>query len=250
MKKKQPLVSIVMPAFNAEMFILESIRSILDQSYNNWELIVVDDNSKDRTYNIVEAISNTDQRVQLIKNTTGKKGAYQARNCALDLAKGQYIAFLDSDDTWEATKLEHQISLMLKFGYFATHTAYTRIDENGKCIGKVKAKKVVKYIDQLRGNQIGNLTGLYDRNFLGIFLQKDVGHEDYEMWLNILTHTDSIGIDKPLANYRVSSGSLSSNKFKAAFWHYNILTLQSNLSLFKRVFYFVFYIKNAVVKRL
>ena len=250
MDENTPLISIVMPAFNAKRFVRESIQSVINQTYLNWELIIVDDNSTDETEHILREFQKFDSRIVIKKNTLHNNGAAYARNVALNIACGQFIAFLDSDDTWEKEKLQIQISTMLKNGYNVSHSAYTRVDEKGEALNVVSACEKVGYKEQLRGNKIGNLTGVYNRDSLCIFYQENIWHEDYEMWLRILKEADSIGIESSLANYRVYSNSLSSNKVKAARWHYDILCMQKGLSTISRFYYFLHYIFSAFSKRI
>lgn len=239
-----------MPAYNAEKFISESIDSVIAQTYTNWELVVVNDNSSDSTLQILERYSCKDSRIVVDSNTSGLHGAANTRNIALNLARGEYIAFLDSDDIWEKDKLQQQLTIMKEKGYNACHSSYTRINEVGVILSSVHCMPLVGYKDQLKGNRIPNLTGVYNRNSIGLFLQNNVGHEDYDMWLKILKNTDSIGVTSCLARYRVSNTSLSSNKLKAAIWHYNILCGNEDVAPFKRWYYFFYYIFNALLKRI
>ncbi|PMH10305.1 hypothetical protein BCU75_10745 [Vibrio splendidus] len=239
-----------MPAYNAEKYISESIDSVIAQTYTNWELVVVNDNSTDTTFSILENYSEQEPRMVVESNTSGMHGAANARNVALKLAKGEYIAFLDSDDAWEKDKLLLQVNTMKEKGYSASHSSYTRIDEVGDTLSSVSCMPLVKYKDQLKGNRIPNLTGIYKRSSIGLFLQNNIGHEDYDMWLDVLGKVDSVGIQKNLAKYRVSCGSLSSNKFRAAIWHYKILSRRADVKVPLRFYYFIFYIVNATLKRI
>ncbi|MEZ9642899.1 glycosyltransferase family 2 protein [Vibrio cyclitrophicus] len=244
------LVSIIMPAHNAEKTINSSINSVINQTYNEWELIVINDHSEDLTLDIVNNFIKDEQRIVLLNNTSDNRGAYYSRNLGLSKAKGRYIAFLDSDDSWLPHKLNMQIEAMKLSGHSVSHTGYTRISELGEFISDVKVKNIVTYADQLKTNQIPNLTGIYDGKKLGIVKQKCIGHEDYEMWLNILEKSPSLGINIPLAKYRVSSNSLSSNKLKAAYWHYCIISNRKNIGLIRRFYLFLSYVSMAVLKRI
>ncbi|MEZ8204534.1 glycosyltransferase family 2 protein [Vibrio splendidus] len=244
-----PLVSIIMPAYNAERFIEESITSVIAQTYGKWELIVIDDGSSDSTKTIVENIAKSHRNIFLIDNIKKPKGAASARNSGLEFAKGNYIAFLDSDDVWLPEKLSSQITLMKESKCFASHSSYFRIDQYGKNINTVMCKRYVEYKDQLRSNYIPNLTGIYDREFVGLVYQNHIGHEDYDMWLNILNKVPSRGVSMPLAKYRVLDQSLSSNKFSAALWHYKILSNQKGVGFFYRMYLFNSYLFYAILKR-
>ncbi|MEF2483652.1 glycosyltransferase family 2 protein [Vibrio mimicus] len=238
-------VSIVMPAYNAEKTISNSIYSVIRQTYKNWELLVVDDSSNDATSSIVQEFQKKDIRIRYIKNE-GKRGVSSARNVGISLASGVYIAFLDSDDTWEDKKLELQINAMQQGSFNVSHTSYNKVSLSGVTIGHVRAKRLVTYKDMLKYNHIGNLTGIYNASAIGKVYQNVIGHEDYDMWLRVLSKSDSIGVDASLANYLVQSGSLSANKFLSASWHFNILKRECSKNIFKVFFYFSYYILNAI----
>ncbi|PTC02969.1 glycosyl transferase [Vibrio mediterranei] len=247
--KDNEKVSIVMPAHNASEYISKSIESIISQTYFNWQLIIVNDRSSDNTLDIIESYIDKDDRIICINNMSSIGGAYYARNLGLKAADGRYISFLDSDDVWLPNKLSYQIDTMNLEGYSVSHCSYVRIDKNGKCLNEVDVMRFVTYEDQLKSNRIPNLTGIYDRSYIDMVCQSDVGHEDYDMWLKILKQSPSIGVTIPLAHYRVLSDSLSSNKIRAAVWHYKILKQQSNIGFVKRCYYFFTYIFNAILKR-
>lgn len=242
------LVSIIMPAFNAEKTIENSIRSIQNQSYTNWELLVTDDSSTDSTAKIVQELASNDKRIKYTLNK-GASGAWSARNNSIKVAQGEYIAFLDSDDTWLPNKLKAQIEAMNIHNVNASHSAYYRVNESGDVLNIKKIKSRVTLKDMLKQNCIGNLTGIYNAKLLGKFYQQHIGHEDYAMWLNIIEKTDSIGIEEPVANYLVATNSLSSNKFKAATWHFKILKSSNKVNPLSVWYYFLCYVVNAVKSR-
>ncbi|HDM8138697.1 glycosyltransferase family 2 protein [Vibrio parahaemolyticus] len=243
------LVSIIMPAYNASRFIKDSILSVMSQTYSDWELIIVNDHSTDDTKDIVESFSRLDNRIQLLHNQETSRGAYFARNLGLRNAKGRFICFLDSDDKWLPEKLDRQLEIMISEGYSVCHAGYFRITESDTLINSVTVLEKVTYHEQLKSNRIPNLTGIYDSQKIPIIEQKNIGHEDYNMWLDILKKSPSIGIKEPLAYYRVVDNSLSSNKFKAARWHYSILRSQKEIGLIRRGFYFFSYVYYALRKR-
>ncbi|SQI37182.1 Hyaluronan synthase [Leminorella richardii] len=224
------LVSIIMPAFNAEKYIEEAISSVLTQTYNNIELIIINDFSSDNTSLILKRYEDLEQVI--IINLDENIGVSKARNIGINNAKGRYISFLDSDDVWLPTKLQLQIECMKDSNVGCSHSSYFRMSEDGKILTKVLAKRLLTYDIMLRGNQLGNLTGVYDTLFVGKILQKCIGHEDYKMWLDVLKSTNSIGIITPLAKYRVCEKSVSSNKFKSIAWHYTILKNELNNNKF------------------
>jgi len=242
-------VTVVMPAYNTELTIKKSIKSVLSQTYSNLELVIVNDASSDETLSIVESLATKDKRIQVISNQSNS-GVAASRNKAIEIAKGDYIAFLDSDDTWEDTKLESQISLMNLRGYNVSHGSYKRVDEQGDVVGISNAKQIVCYKDMLSTNHIGNLTGIYNCKLLGKYYQNDLGHEDYKMWLAILRNNDSIGDTSVLSSYQVGPHGISSNKFKAMKWHFNILYQELNGNIFLSSFYLIKYAFYAIYKRI
>lgn len=242
-------VSIIMPAYNCSKIICSSIESVINQSYLNWELLITDDFSTDLTKDVIINYQKKDSRIKLLENRFDK-GVAGARNTSIDFADGTYIAFLDTDDTWAPNKLEEQIKIMKEHGMLASHSGYERIDDAGTLLSTVYAQEIVSFNDMLKKNCIANLTGIYNSKVLGKFFQKKIGHEDYEMWLRILSKTDSIGIRASLAKYMVSQVSVSSHKLTAAKWHFDILLNEIKLPLYKAIFYFCFYFYNSVSKRL
>ncbi|MCU8055572.1 glycosyltransferase [Shewanella sp. SM34] len=241
------LVSIIMPSYNSGKTISDAIQSVLSQTYSDWELIIIDDFSTDLTLSIINSFC--DSRIKVISMESNSGSPVKPRNCGILQAAGDYISFLDSDDIWFPNKLEIQLSEMQSKGYFVSHSSYNRVDVDGLLLKSVYTPTFVDFNKLLHGNCIGNLTGIYNSNVLGKFYQKDIGHEDYLMWLQILSKSPSLGISQPLAAYRVVDSSVSSNKLKAMMWHYNILKHEMNLASFKVCLLMVSYLFKAVVKR-
>ena len=242
-------VTVIMPTYNAELTIKKSVNSVLSQTYSNLELVIVNDASSDSTLSIIEKIAAKDKRVRVISNESNS-GVAMSRNKAIKAATGDYIAFLDSDDTWEVTKLESQINLMDLKGYNVSHGSYKRIDELGNVVSISNAKQIVCYKDMLSTNHIGNLTGMYNCKLLGKFYQNDLGHEDYKMWLVILRNNDSIGDTSVLSSYRVGPNGISSNKLKAMKWHFDILYKELNGNILLSFYYLIKYSLYAIYKRI
>lgn len=240
-------VSIIMPAYNAERTIGESIDSVLAQTYDNFKLYIVDDASLDRTGNIIRSYK--DNRIVYIKNAENL-GVAKSRNCAILNCTGQYIAFLDSDDIWVADKLEKQI-FFLKNGWDVVCSNYStfKIDPVD-VISLRQSPEKITYKHMLKSNFIGNLTGVYNAAKLGKILQVNSGHEDYIMWLEIMKISSrAYCIQDCLAHYRVNAKSLSSNKFKTLTWQWNIYRGNLRFNFVKSIYYFVFYIYYGVLKR-
>jgi len=244
------VVSIIMPVYNGEKYIEQSINSVLMQTYKDIELIICDNNSTDNTINILNSYKKH-QNVKIVHCT--KKGVSHARNKALSHVTGKYIAFLDGDDLWYKEKLETQINFMEKFNVAFCYSSYNYIDENS-----VKVKDKIRNIDEnitykklLKDNLIGTLTVVIDKDKVNNINFKDIKHEDMILWLQLLkTDIKVQGINKVLASYRISKKSLSSNKFKAAKWRYEIYRKVEKISVIKSIYYFIFYTINAIKHRI
>lgn len=239
-----------MPCYNSENTISEAIASVLKQYYINWELLIVDDASSDNSLFIISKFN--DKRIKLNKNLINV-GISESRNRAISLARGRYIAFLDSDDLWLPEKLSKQIPLLdADEAAVCSHTSYIRFNETNSCLGNVIARDKVTLGLMQKGNFIGNLTGVIDRKKVGTIFQKNVRHEDYLMWLDVLSKVEgshSIGIKEVLSKYRVSSSSISSNKVKSASWHWNILRSERKMNCISASYYLFNYIYNAFKRR-
>lgn len=243
------LVSIIMPCLNSERTIGESIQSVLTQDYVDIELIVIDDGSTDKTYNIARELKNNDSRIVLIRNR-GNHGVAHARNCGLRSAAGRYVCFLDSDDYMLPGSIRKRVELAQKQSLKLVFGSYLRLLPNGKT-SLVLAPREVTYRDMLRKNYIGNLTGFYDAEFFGMILQSTIRHEDYLMWCMMLRSVDfacSTG-DEPLGVYRVSNNSLSGNKIKALYWHWLVLRKGLRQALLPSIYYQIVYMLYSVFDR-
>ncbi|MGG7036140.1 MAG: glycosyltransferase family 2 protein [Flavobacterium sp.] len=221
------LVSIITPAFNSEKFIAETIRSVQNQTYAHWEMIIADDGSTDNTTALVSSFSEKDKRIKLIRLTVNS-GTGIARNTALNEAKGKYIAFLDSDDVWKPEKLQKQIDFLYENDLPFTFSFYDCIDETGKPLCKrIEAPLNLTYKQLFFCNYIGNLTAIYDVQKLGKIPVPEIRkRQDWMVWLTILK---SIRTAKPipesLAYYRVRNNSISSSK--TSLFQYNFAVYKS-----------------------
>lgn len=243
------LVSIVTPSYKSYKFISQTIESVIAQTHENWEMIIVDDLSPDNSNEIIEAYTKKDQRIKLVK-LEKNSGAAVARNRAIEVAEGRYIAFLDADDLWKPEKLEKQIKFMIQNDLVFTYSSYDLIDETGKKIGNFKARSRTNYNDLLKTNSIGCLTAIYDAEKIGKqFMPLVLRQQDYGLWLKILRKKgETLGILEPLAIYRILNNSLSSNKKKAALDQWKIYRDVENIGLFKSAYYFFHYVYNGYKK--
>lgn len=245
-------VSVITASYNAGRFIEETIKSVLNQTYTDLELIIVDDCSTDNTEEIVNKYIKIDSRIKFYK-LKENSGAAVVRNTALEKAEGRFIAFLDSDDIWDEEKLEKQINFMKSNNYGFSFSSYRLMKENGELLNKeVRVPKEVKYTDLLKNTIIGCLTVIIDKDIIGDFRMPLVrAGQDTATWLSILRNgTIAYGYDEVLASYRLVEGSISSNKFNALKRTWNVYRKLEKLNLFKAVYYFMGYTFNAIKKRI
>jgi teichuronic acid biosynthesis glycosyltransferase TuaG len=210
----KPLVSIVIPTYNSENFIQETIHSVQNQSYKNWEIIAVDDCSTDLTVAIIEQLITTDDRIKLWQLDTNS-GAGIARNLAIAKATGDYIAFLDSDDLWKPLKLEKQLQFIRSNSIPFTFSFYDLINEAGKPLNiTVEAPKNLSYLHLFFCNFVGNLTGIYEVKYFGkLTISSKRKRQDWILWLRILKIIKNAKpVPESLAYYRVRNNSLSASK--------------------------------------
>lgn len=254
MKKEENLVSIITPVYNCETLLENTIKGVLDQTYQNWELLLVDDCSKDNSAEIAKEYAKKDKRVKYFK-LKENSGAAVARNFALENSKGRFIAYLDSDDLWKKEKLEKQVKFMLENNYAFTCTDYEKIDEGGNSLNKIiKIPKRVNYNLFLRNTIIQTVGVMVDTKLTGkelLVMPNIRRRQDAATWCQLLKNGfDCYEVPENLSYYRVVSNSLSSNKFKAVkmnwYWYRNI----EKLSLCKTYYCFVGYAFNAVKKRI
>ena len=247
----EKMVSVITPTYNSEIFIRQTIESVLNQTYLNLELIIVDDCSIDNTVSIVEEFQQLDSRVKLFE-LDANSGAAIARNYALEKAQGRYIAFLDSDDLWDCDKLEKQIHFMTSRNIGFSFTSYRIIKENGDKTGQViSAPSTISYSQLLGNTIIGCLTVVIDKKIIGDFRMPLIrAGQDTATWLSILKKGNiAYGYSQELSSYRIVDGSISSNKLKALKRTWNIYRNIEKLSLINSMFYFSCYVKNALLKR-
>ncbi|MFF9310890.1 glycosyltransferase family 2 protein [Streptomyces sp. NPDC014748] len=236
-----PLVSVVMPVHNSAATIGPSVRSVLAQTHTDLELLITDDGSSDNSMDLLKEMARQDERV-LPEAAAQRGGAAKARNLAIARARGDYIAFLDSDDMWLPTKLEKQLDFAAAAGTPLTFTSYYKIDAlyageaadfvpNGRVVW---APECVDYNAMLVHDHIGALTAMYDRRVIGSRLMPDMPkRQDYALWLAIMRDgTPARALREPLALYRAQrAGSLSSNKLSLIPYNWNLYRGHEQLSL-------------------
>ncbi len=224
------LVSIITPSYNTADFIAETIKSVQAQTYENWEMIIVDDCSTDNTDDVVREYL-ADTRIKYLKNEKNS-GAAVSRNYALREAKGKWIAFLDSDDIWVPEKLEKQIAFMEQGGYHFSYTQYEEIDAQSNPLGTVVTgpKKVTKH-GMYNYCWLGCLTVMYDAEYVGLIQIENIKkNNDYAMWLKVCKKADCYLLGETLAKYRRGRvGSISTHGYSTLIkWHYRLYRICDN----------------------
>lgn len=233
-------VSIITPSYNSERYISSTIESVINQTFENWEMIIVDDCSKDNTLNIVKKYSEKDPRIRYSSLKKNSGSAAAPRNKALSLAKGRFVAFLDSDDIWHPKKLELQVNFMKKNDYPVSYTSYkiNNIKSNKIRVIKV-AQKPIAGTDYLKNTIIGFSTSMIDRKYCPKIKMPNFVKEDALFWPTLLIDgIKAYGLDSVLMNYRVHDKGISNNKVKMASQMWQLYRNELNMSFYKSLYYF------------
>lgn len=247
--KNNPLVSVVMPAYNVEKYIGEAIQSVISQSYTNWQLLVIDDCSTDRTAEIAEKFEKLDKRIRVLRNSQNM-GVAKTRNRGFDLVQGEWVALLDSDDRWHKEKLEKQLTMADNSYADIIYCSYALTDENGKHLSDYKIPRTTTYNEMLKECVLSCSTVLLHRGILAShhFLY-DCYHEDYAFWLELLrAGYRAEACCDVLADYRIVNGSRSRNKLKSAKNRWIVYRRVEKLSLVRSIRAFMTYAFRGVMK--
>jgi len=249
---EEQLVSIVVPVYNAQNFIGETIQCVKAQTYENWELLLVDDCSQDNSCDVIEEIQRADKRIQLIRQKANS-GAASCRNKGVGCARGRYLCFLDADDIWEQNKLERELAF-ISGGKGFVFTGYEFADENGQGLGKiVHVPETITYREALKNTTIFTSTVMIDRAIIADndIMMPCIESEDTATWWNILKkYGTGFGLDECLVRYRRSAGTLSSNKLKAIKRIWNLYRSHEGLSVARSFYSMVFWAFRATFRRL
>lgn len=233
--------------FNSEAFISETINSVINQTYQNWELLLIDDGSKDNTLDLVSNLAIENTKIRLFKNKTNV-GAALTRNKGIEAAKGDYIAFLDADDLWKPNKLETQIAFMQTENCDVCFSSYEQINELGNPLYKlIKALPELTYHKYLKSNYIGNLTGVYNAKVLGKITAPNLRkRQDWLLWLSAIKKSGkpAKGLEESLAFYRIRKDSMSSNKMDLLKHNYWVYKKGLGFSTIKSIFYMVVFLNE------
>ena len=253
----QTLVSIVTPIYNKAPFVGETIETILNQTYKNWELLLINDASTDNSQKAVQEFINRDNRIKYFEFSENK-GAAEARNYGSKMASGDFIAFLDADDLWHNSKLETQIQTLIENSVDVCFGSYEMIDTESKPLNiKVNALPVLTYEKLLRANYIGNLTGIYNCKKLGKIYTKDLRkRQDWLLWIEALRRSKkpAYGVSETIAYYRKSDNTLSSDKVNLIKHNFNVYRKGLRFNFIKSCFYLLlffyehFFIKSRLIK--
>ena len=230
---EKPLVSIITPSFNSAKFIAETIQSMQNQTYQQWEMIIVDDCSSDETVSIIQEIANKDSRIQLIK-LEKNSGTGVARSTALEKATGKFIAFLDADDLWKPEKLDKQLDFMKANNLPFTFSFYDCINEAGVPLNRrIEAPLHLSYQQLFFCNYVGNLTGIYDANYFGKIPVSSIRkRQDWMMWLTILKKIQfAQPVPESLAFYRIRENSISASKLDLVKHNFSVYRTHHRLNL-------------------
>jgi glycosyltransferase involved in cell wall biosynthesis len=234
------LVSIITPMYNASRFVGQTIESVLAQTYPHWEMLIVNDGSKDNSAEIVAEYAKKDSRIKLLHQQNA--GSAAARNNGIRNASGRYICLLDADDLWEPVFLESQLNLLQTAGGLLAYGSHKRIDENGQeCLKPFMVKGSVRYKDLLKTCSISCLTGVYDTSAYGKFyLREDLKslRDDYAYWLTIIKKV-KVAYANPqvIASYRILGSSLTGNKRKVIKPQFLIYYKVEKLGLIRSLYY-------------
>ena len=245
-------VTIITPCHNSSRFIEETIRSVQQQTFKDWEMVITDDMSKDNSVEIIEKYAAGDSRIKLIK-LTKNVGAAEARNIGLRAAKGRYIAFLDSDDKWDPEKLEKQLAFMKEKDIAFSYSDYRVVNVDGTPTGRIiKALKVIGYRGYMANTLIGCLTVMIDKEKTGYFEMPIIrSSHDMALWLLIMRRGfKAYGLNKCMASYRLVPNSNTAGKWKAAKDVWKVYREIEKTAVIPSAFYFCSYAFNALMRRM
>lgn len=233
------LVSVIIPYFKKKDTILSSINSVLDQTYKNFEIIIVYDDESESDWNFVKEIKNMDQRISVIQNKQ-KKGAGKSRNIGIQNSNGKFIAFLDADDTWQSDKLSKQIEFMKLKNCDISHTSYSIVDRSKKVLSIRVARNFFDLKDLLKSCDIGTSTVIIKKNLINNYIQfaSLTTKEDFVLWLKLLKQDNKIyGLNEILTTWTKSSSSLSSSTLQKVFDGFRVYYKYMNFSSIKSIYY-------------
>lgn len=249
------LVSIIVPVYNIEKYITETIDCVRQQTCRDWELLLVEDGSTDNTVEVILSYMERvqDERIRLIRQPSNV-GAARTRNRGLEEAQGRYIAYLDADDLWSPEKLEHQLAFMEEKQAAFAFTGYEFADEEGRGTGKVvRVPQTLTYKEALKNTTIFTTTVMFDTDKISkeLLVMPVIKSEDTALWWKVLRNGYvAYGLDENLVKYRRAGKSLSSNKLEAVRRIWNLYRKAEGMGVFSSAYHFCFWAVRAVVRRI
>jgi teichuronic acid biosynthesis glycosyltransferase TuaG len=245
------LISVIIPYYKKRNYILRAVNSVLSQSYNNYEIIIVYNDRDTQDLYYLREIKKKDKRIKVIKDSA-KLGAGYSRNVAIKKSKGDFIAFLDSDDEWKKNKLQIQLNFMVKNSCLISHTSYEIINNKNKVIGYRKVNKILLYTDLLKSCDIGLSTVMLNKKILSNEKFPNIKtKEDYILWLKLTKKNIKVlGIDKSLTKWRKLTDALSSNNIQKIIDGFRVYNTHMKFNYFKSFVYLIRLSINSILKKL
>lgn len=245
-----PTISIIVPAYNAEHTINETIQSVLNQTFSDWELIIVDDCSTDNTSTIVHDYLYQDKRIKYFKTESASGGPAEPRNMGILNSLGRYMAFLDSDDVWLPNKLQEQLAFMVSHNYKFVYSDYEKMSYDGRRNNRVvRCRNISTYYNTLKSCEIPCLTVLVDGKIIKNRRFNNTGKEDYIMWLELLKDGNvAYNTQKVHALYREARNTRSSNKIKMICQQWNVIRKIEKQNVIKSIYFISLYLMKGFIK--
>lgn len=243
MGKSSSLISIITPCYNAAATISQTIKSVIRQNYQNWEMIIIDDCSSDNSAELIHHFCERDKRIRYLTTSTPSGSPALPRNIGIDNAKGDYIAFLDSDDVWLPDKLQKQIDAIKMNGYELMYSFYEKIDWEGTRNNRIiRTRGKSTYKSLLKSNSIPCLTSIISRGAIGDTRFKQIPQEDFCFWLDILKKGYvAYNLGEVTALYREAKMSRSSNKLDMFKGYWNVIRNHQHIALLPACYYMITY---------
>ena len=246
------LVSVIIPYYKKRNFVKETIVSVIDQSYDFLEILIIYDDTNLNDLEFLQKISKLDNRIKIINNNK-RLGAGLSRNKGIEQSNGKYIAFIDADDTWAPDKLKDQISFMKKNNYQISHTSYFIVDEKKKIIGQRKARNLLSVNEVLKSCDIGLSTVIIEKKVIvktNTKFPQLVTKEDFVFWISLLKiNYKFYAFDSNLTNWTDSKNSLSSNTIQKLFDGFKVYNYYMNFNIIKSVYYLICLSLNYLKKK-
>ena len=244
-----PKISIITPAYNCEKYLPDAVKSVLSQTFTDWELLIIDDCSKDNTYRYMKKLAEKDKRIRIFQNKVNS-GSAATRNYGVRLARGEWIAFLDGDDLWREDKLEKQLAAAERSGAEIIYCSYSMVDKDGRRLSDFLVPERTSYSEMLEENVLGCSTVLLSRRiFSGFQFSTEYYHEDYALWLQLLRlGFPAFACRDVLVDYRILNGSRSNDKLRSAKHRWLIYRKAERLSFVSSAHAFAGYIRHGIEK--